>query len=149
MAGSYQVIKYGHNGTYRTARYQTEHQALKAVWRWLRDKPDADHAVCLFPESAPRTIYDWHELPFEEPTDKATDFRQTKAWRQLREKAIDQYGNRCVRCGKTPRDGVRIEVDHIKPASHYPELALDMDNLQILCETCNRHKSNRSEKQWR
>jgi hypothetical protein len=35
-----------------------------------------------------------------------------------------------------------LHVDHIKPVSKYPELKLEFDNLQILCENCNLGKSN-------
>ncbi|MFC6439812.1 HNH endonuclease [Bowmanella sp. JS7-9] len=30
-----------------------------------------------------------------------------------------------------------LHVDHVKPRAKFPELALDINNLQILCETCN------------
>lgn len=35
-----------------------------------------------------------------------------------------------------------IVVDHIKPASRFPDLALDLENLQVLCNDCNMGKSN-------
>lgn len=44
-----------------------------------------------------------------------------------------------MRCDR--EDGV-IQVDHIKPRSKYPELSLDIDNLQILCKACNKEKLN-------
>jgi hypothetical protein len=36
-----------------------------------------------------------------------------------------------------------LHVDHVKPRSKYPELALDLDNLQILCAACNTRKGDR------
>ena len=33
-----------------------------------------------------------------------------------------------------------LQVDHIKPLSVYPELALDRKNLQLLCGPCNQKK---------
>ena len=36
-----------------------------------------------------------------------------------------------------------IHVDHIKPRSKYPKLALDQSNLQPLCETCNLKKGDK------
>ena len=48
-------------------------------------------------------------------------------------------------CGSTER----IHVDHIKPRSKYPELELDINNLQVLCEDCNIGKSNIDETDWR
>ena len=44
----------------------------------------------------------------------------------------------CQICGSTARDGVRLEVDHIVPVSRGGRT--EMDNLQTLCERCNRGK---------
>lgn len=77
------------------------------------------------------------------------EFLHSYEWRKLRIKAIEKYGNRCQCCGAGPKDGATINVDHIKPRKHYPELALDLDNLQILCHTCNHGKGNWSETDWR
>lgn len=35
-----------------------------------------------------------------------------------------------------------MNVDHIKPRKLFPELALDPDNLQVLCHECNHGKGN-------
>lgn len=51
----------------------------------------------------------------------------------------DQY--RCCICGSTAKDGVKLEVDHIIPVSKGGRTV--MDNLQVLCERCNRGKSNK------
>lgn len=70
----------------------------------------------------------------------------SKEWRKLRYRALTLYGHKCA-CCKTTK-GV-MHVDHIKPRSRYPELALEFDNLQILCESCNLGKSNLDETDWR
>jgi 5-methylcytosine-specific restriction endonuclease McrA len=80
---------------------------------------------------------------------KASVFYNSPEWQRLRYSAIEKYGNRCAACGRSPKDGVVIHVDHIKPRSLNPELALDIDNLQILCEPCNVGKSNKFSKDWR
>jgi 5-methylcytosine-specific restriction endonuclease McrA len=36
-----------------------------------------------------------------------------------------------------------MHIDHIKPKSKFPDLALTEENLQILCRDCNLGKSNR------
>jgi len=148
MVGSYQVIRYFKSGKRRTTGYQSEQGALRAIWKWLREQPDADRAVCMFPEAEPYTIDDWRELPFAEP-DAEKDFYRSVKWLRLRMQAFERYGNRCSCCGATAEDGVHLHVDHIKPRSTHPELALDLENLQILCDACNLGKSNLSEKQWR
>ena len=64
-------------------------------------------------------------------------FYDSRDWQELRYKALKKYGRKCSCCGKTQADGAVLHVDHIKPRSKYPELALDINNLQILCEDCN------------
>jgi hypothetical protein len=46
--------------------------------------------------------------------------------------AIKKHGAKCLCCGATPSDGIRINVDHIKPRKKFPHLALDLNNLQVL-----------------
>lgn len=64
-------------------------------------------------------------------------------WKVLRQKVLDKYGRRCMKCGFIPERGQRINVDHIKPRMYFPELALEFDNLQVLCEPCNQEKGNK------
>jgi 5-methylcytosine-specific restriction endonuclease McrA len=52
-------------------------------------------------------------------------------------------------CGATPEDGLKMHVDHIKPRKHYPHLALEHSNLQVLCEVCNHGKGNWDQTDWR
>lgn len=74
----------------------------------------------------------------------------SKEWRSLRYKVIKKYGGACMACGRTRKHhGVVIHVDHIKPRSIYPDLALDFDNLQLLCEDCNLGKGNKCDIDWR
>ena len=76
-------------------------------------------------------------------------FYQSSEWRDVRYKALVKHGNRCCCCGASPKRGAVIHVDHIKPRSIYPEYALNLDNLQVLCEQCNLAKSNTDETDWR
>ncbi len=77
------------------------------------------------------------------------DFYSSRAWKILRYQAFEKYGNRCQCCGARPSDDVTLHVDHIKPRSKHPELALDLNNLQILCEWCNIGKINQWDTDWR
>ena len=71
-------------------------------------------------------------------------------WRQLRYKALKRAGGRCECCGATPAtSGEPLHVDHIKPKSIYPKLALELGNLQVLCADCNIGKGNWDETNWR
>lgn len=79
----------------------------------------------------------------------ADSFLETFQWRQLRMKALKLYGPRCMCCGATPQTGAVMNVDHIKPRKLFPELALDLTNLQILCHECNHGKGNWDTTDWR
>lgn len=72
----------------------------------------------------------------------STEFLKSYAWKKLRYQALLKYEKKCMCCGRTPKDGVQIHVDHIKPRKRYPGLALDINNLQILCGDCNHGKGN-------
>lgn len=76
-------------------------------------------------------------------------FYDSDDWKRLRYQALVRHGAACQCCGATRSDGVKLHVDHIKPRSKYPELELNLDNLQILCEPCNMGKSARDETDWR
>lgn len=75
-------------------------------------------------------------------------FLQTREWRELRYLAIKKHGQKCVCCGRSP-PSVSIHVDHIKPRHTHPTLALDMNNLQILCDDCNLGKGAWDQTDWR
>lgn len=80
---------------------------------------------------------------------EATDeFLSSYEWRKVRMLALRKYGPVCQCCGATPPDAV-MNVDHIKPRKLYPQLALDVDNLQILCHECNHGKGNWDMTDWR
>lgn len=63
-------------------------------------------------------------------------------FRKLRLKVFLRDGEICAKCGEIPKEGVSLTVDHIKPVSKFPELAMDEGNLQVLCWECNQKKSN-------
>ncbi|MBF6328510.1 HNH endonuclease [Nocardia transvalensis] len=45
----------------------------------------------------------------------------------------------CSSCGATDR----LTVDHITPVSERPDLAYEVNNLQVLCGRCNSRKGGR------
>ena len=71
---------------------------------------------------------------------RSKDFYSSEAWRKLRPVVFSMYGNQCMnpKCGNVNE----LQIDHIKPRSKFPQLALDLNNLQVLCGPCNRKKSN-------
>ena len=77
-------------------------------------------------------------------------FYESREWRTLRVRILEKYECKCMMCGRSPKGhGVVIHVDHIKPRSKFPELSLEFNNLQILCEDCNLGKSNKYSTDYR
>ena len=58
---------------------------------------------------------------------------------QLREEVLRRDGYKCCVCGKTEKDGVRLEIDHIIPVSKGGQSTIS--NLQTLCNSCNTKKN--------
>lgn len=76
-------------------------------------------------------------------------FLDSFEWRQLRMVVLKKYGAKCQCCGATPATNAVINVDHIKPRKLFPELALNENNLQVLCSLCNHGKGNWDMTDWR
>ena len=73
-------------------------------------------------------------------------FYETREWQELRYKVIKNYERKCMVCFRT---NLELHVDHIKPISLNPELALEFSNLQVLCRDCNLGKGNSDSIDWR
>ena len=105
-------------------------------------------------EIAPRNYTFLEKMPSDVKITKtknvaSNNFLSTYEWRKLRMEALIKYGRKCVCCGATPESGAIMNVDHIKPRKTHPELALDINNLQILCSDCNHGKGNWDSTDWR
>jgi 5-methylcytosine-specific restriction endonuclease McrA len=73
-------------------------------------------------------------------------FFKTHIWKKLASEVLSLYSKRCLCCGSD----TKIIVSHIKPRKKYPELSLDINNLQPLCEDCHIGKQgNRDETDFR
>lgn len=82
---------------------------------------------------------------------KKEDFLSSWEWTALRYSFLKKVKNRCQCCGWKPGDTADnfLCVDHIKPRSKYPELALVEGNLQVLCNLCNKGKSDLDETRFK
>lgn len=80
------------------------------------------------------------------------DFYLTNEWLILNRFAKNLLGERCMSCGvsqATADSGIEIQSDHVLPRSKHPELALDLENLQMLCRVCNHKKRNFTDEDFR
>lgn len=72
--------------------------------------------------------------------DEINDFQYERSLMtdSLRYDILKRDGFRCVLCGASAKDGVKLHVDHIFPVSKGGKT--EPDNLRTLCESCNRGK---------
>lgn len=81
---------------------------------------------------------------------ESNPFYHTKAWKRLRKAALERDHGMCCDCMDLFRAGIikkprRAEmVHHIVPIEERPDLALCMENLRCLCQTC--HNKNTRKK---
>lgn len=77
------------------------------------------------------------------------EFLRSNEWFVLKAKTIAKYGATCLRCKRSIKKWIEINVDHIKPRNYFPHLANDENNLQVLCGTCNKAKGNKHDTDYR
>lgn len=58
-------------------------------------------------------------------------------WKQARLDCFERDGYACVRCGSADQ----LEADHVIRLEDRPDLALDVNNLQTLCNPCHVEKT--------
>jgi 5-methylcytosine-specific restriction endonuclease McrA len=114
-------------------------------------------APCTSSGEPRRAIHRARHTAFVDTTDlfprivqaKPAGFYQSDEWRDVRYRALVKHGGACQCCGARPTRGHPLHVDHIKPRSKFPHLALDVENLQVLCEDCNLGKRAWDQTDWR
>ena len=98
-------------------------------------------AIVRTPTEAPERTDDGEpaapELVLESPKPNARRI----SVREARELLIVRDGLRCQGCGWVPNHADYLQVDHNKPRSL--KGTDEMDNLALLCDPCNRKKSNK------
>ena len=77
------------------------------------------------------------------PYKKNDPFYTSAAWRAVREQALLRDHYICQKCLKRAEMGKLFTphpatmVHHIKPRQLFPELELELDNLESLCDACH------------
>jgi len=96
-------------------------------------------------------------MPEYRTREQKRKFYDSKSWKQIREEVKKRDNHECQECkrqGKVfldtneysesaKRKKIQLVVDHIKELEEYPDLALEMDNLQTLCVNCHNKKHGR------
>ncbi|MCH8800562.1 MAG: HNH endonuclease [Chloroflexi bacterium] len=76
----------------------------------------------------------------QESIDERDAFYGSSEWRAIRIEIIREQGSVCRACRRGISNEVDVTVDHIRPRSIYPKLALVKSNLRVLCRACNSAK---------
>lgn len=74
--------------------------------------------------------------------DETKQFYSSPEWNLMRKQVIKEKGRICSECGKRITNSNDVTVDHIRPWSKYPHLALKKQNLRVLCRSCNARKGD-------
>lgn len=77
------------------------------------------------------------------------DFYDSAAWLRVRYQVLLRRNACCDCCGARGSFSNPLQVDHVKPRSKFPQLALEISNLQILCRDCNFGKGAWDQTDWR
>lgn len=114
--------------------------AMGPEWeKWRKERDEAKQVEPIpyeaYPKNRRHLYFNW---------EKTDPFYKSEEWRMLSYR-MRAFQRECLRCGSKHR----LVVDHIKPRSKYPELALEQSNLQVLCYSCNRSKGNWDETDYR
>lgn len=59
-----------------------------------------------------------------------------------RYRVLKRNGHRCRSCGRGPKDGVKLQIDHKIPVDWKGKEFYANGDLQTYCEECNRGKKN-------
>lgn len=75
---------------------------------------------------------------------KARAFYRSAAWATVRAQALHRDHYECQECQRQGRVSKGQNVHHIKELRDYPELALELENLETLCIRCHNDTHNRT-----
>ena len=77
------------------------------------------------------------------------EFYKSYEWKKIRQEVIKTHEHKCVCCNvKLTENTKSLNVDHILPLKFYWDQRLDLDNLQILCNDCNKAKGSKYRPDW-
>lgn len=136
-------------GIMKGPRAHSYARVCKALERDGRVKPATTSPKRWISNNLPYIVSEGAKAGGMPNTVSSTSFLESFEWRRVRMMALKKYGAKCMCCGATPASGAVMNVDHIKPRKLFPELALDVNNLQILCHECNHGKGNWDQTDWR
>ena len=76
------------------------------------------------------------------PRDFSKNFYNSKAWKKAREAYIGSKFGICERCGKPNSKQVHHKVYLTPDNINNPEISLNPDNFELLCDVCHQKEHN-------
>lgn len=102
------------------------------------------HSVCekhlADEEAKEQRKREWLAKKYQHTQSRAGGFYQSAEWKSLSRRLLNER-KYCEFCGEYATD-----VHHIRPVADFPELALDEDNLIVLCKACHARETERERK---
>lgn len=91
-------------------------------------------------------VYEWEQIVKQirvisnyERFKTTKEYQRSRMNNSLRYDVLKRDGFKCVICGRTAADGIKLHVDHIVPVSKGGKT--ELSNLRTLCDECNLGKS--------
>lgn len=129
----------------RTKNGRWNFLARYAIGKYADQVPDLKRVAPKPPKTKPKKL---KPNTAAERKLSREEFYASEPWRRVRYEALKLHGGRCQCCGRSP-PAVVLHVDHIMPRHTNPELELNINNLQVLCEDCNLGKGWQDTTDWR
>lgn len=119
------------NAQYYSDKAQIEKVCPECEQVFLVTKKDAGQVCCSYACA--------NHFKDEGKTPEAQRIRMSKEYRIWRKAVFERDDYTCVFCGQ---HGGKLNADHIKRFSDFPELRLAIDNGRTLCEECHKKTDN-------
>ncbi|MDN3652584.1 HNH endonuclease [Thalassotalea ponticola] len=136
-------VTYILNGKTQRKQYVDDKRAHTHIYKWLvkHAKTVSKQAILYSINNGPTTFSRAEDVPYSEQNN-TPNFYLTPQWKELRVQALERDKSRCKLCGASASES-KLEVNHIKERAKYPELELELSNLETLCEHCHQAKTSR------
>lgn len=128
------------NGVIKLNRFGSVTHLDDRQWSFLRDYINRSELESQVKYMQELSQYDLMSPEWRKKKRPKGYEERKKMSQKLRYEVLRRDGFRCVLCGKTADDGIKLEVDHIKPVSKGGLTVLE--NLRTLCDECNGGKGS-------
>ena len=127
-----------------TAEYEEKLEPVVPVFRfnfYYTSPQGRNHYEQTWTLDFPEMIDLYKQIQSDEKHKTSAQYERSQMTQTLRYDVMKRDHFRCVLCGRSADDGVKMHVDHIVPVAKGGKTV--MSNLRTLCEDCNRGKRDK------